>query len=310
MLIYLDGATSRQASPNENFAREVMELFTLGEGHYSEQDIKEAARAFTGRGFAPASGEFIWRPVLHDAGEKRVLGRLGAFDGDAMLDILLAQPATAEFLATKLWREFVSPSLDPAELRRIAAALRGAGYELRPALRVLLLSEKFWAPTTRGQLIKAPTDFVVGTLRTLAVDVPDPLPLVFALRNLGQDLFAPPNVRGWPGGEHWINSSTLLARKQFIERLLRATEKESQQAMRREMLGEGGGRMGPAGRARVVEAMMQIHFDSALWLARYPSKSTLELLLLALPPVQAPAESSSGQPLLRTLLLDPVYQLK
>lgn len=138
---------------------------------------------------------------------------------------------------------------EPGEVRRIAAALRGAGYETTAALRAILLSDAFWSPANRGALVKAPVDFVIGTLRTLNVDVPDSLPIVFVLRNLGQDLFAPPNVRGWPGGEAWINSTTLLARKQFVNRLLRAEEMPQARRVLREELGKGAGRLGEPGPA-------------------------------------------------------------
>ncbi len=310
MVIYLDNATNRKASPNENFAREVMELFTLGEGKYSEQDVKEAARAFTGWSFAPETGEFLWRPAIHDDGSKTVLGRAGNFDGDAVLDIILLQPATAEFIARKLWLEFVSPNPDPGDVRRVAAALRGAGYETTAALRAILMSDAFWAQANRGALVKAPVDFVIGTLRTLNVDVPDALPIVFVLRNLGQDLFAPPNVRGWPGGETWINSTTLLARKQFVDRLLRAEEMPPARRVLREELGKGAGRMGEPGRARLMAGIAQMHFDSAAWFATHRDWTAAESALLALPPVQPPADTAAGLPLLRSLLLDPVYQLK
>ncbi|MBK8119191.1 MAG: DUF1800 domain-containing protein [Sulfuritalea sp.] len=221
MMVHLDSATNRRGSPNENFAREVMELFTLGEGHYSEQDIKEAARAFTGWSIEPATGEFRWRPFAHDSGSKTVLGVSGKLDGDAVLDILLARPQTAELLVRKLWREFVSLTPDEVEVRRIARRFRDSGYESRVALREILGSRAFWAPESRLALVKSPVDWVLGTLNSLQIEAPEPLLLGFALRQLGQDLFAPPNVRGWPGGEAWINSSTLLARKQYAERLLR-----------------------------------------------------------------------------------------
>lgn len=221
MVVYLDSATNRKGSPNENFAREVMELFTLGEGNYGEQDVKEAARAFTGWSIEPATGEFRWRPFIHDNGSKTVLGVSGNLDGDAVLDILLAQPQTAELLARKLWREFVSPTPDESETRRIARRLRTSGYDMRVALREIFGSRAFWAEEHRLALIKSPVDWVLGTLNSLDLEAPDAVPLAFALRQLGQDLFAPPNVRGWPGGETWINSNTLLARKQMAERLLR-----------------------------------------------------------------------------------------
>ena len=124
MVIYLDNAQNRKGSPNENFAREVMELFTLGEGHYTEQDIKEAARAFTGWSLDRQTGQFVFRRFIHDDGEKAVLGRTGKLDGDQVLDILLAEPATAEFIIRKLWREFVSPDPDETAIRRIAQRIR------------------------------------------------------------------------------------------------------------------------------------------------------------------------------------------
>ena len=221
MVVYLDSATNRRGSPNENFAREVMELFTLGEGNYSEHDIKDAARAFTGWNIEPETGEFRWRPFAHDTGSKTVLGVSGNLDGDAVLDILLAQPQTAELLVRKLWREFVALTPDEGEVRRIAARLRTSGYDMRVALREIFASRAFWAEENRLALIKSPVDWVIGTLNTLDIEAPDSAALAFALRQIGQDLFAPPNVKGWPGGETWINSSTLLARKQLAERLLR-----------------------------------------------------------------------------------------
>jgi len=233
MVVYLDSASSRRGSPNENFAREVMELFTLGEGNYREQDVKEAARAFTGWSIEPATGEFRWRPFAHDDGIKTVLGVSGKFDGDAVLDILLAQPQTAEHLTRKLWREFVSPTPDEGEVRRIAARLRASGYDLHLALGELLRSPAFWAAENRQALVKSPVDYVVGSFNTLAMEPPDTAALAGLLRQLGQDLFAPPNVRGWPGGEAWINSSTLLARKQMAERLLR---REGREDLRQAML--------------------------------------------------------------------------
>jgi uncharacterized protein (DUF1800 family) len=165
MVIYLDSASNRKGKPNENFAREVMELFTLGEGNYSEQDIKEAARAFTGWSVDPDSGEFMFRRPAHDDGVKTVLGRSGNFDGDAVLDILLAQPQTAEFIVSKLWREFVSPAPDAMEVKRIARMFRDNRYNIKVALRALLTADAFYAPQNRAVLIKSPVELIVGTLR-------------------------------------------------------------------------------------------------------------------------------------------------
>ena len=224
MIVYLDGASNRKGSPNENFAREVMELFTLGEGNYTEQDIKEAARAFTGWSIDRETGEFRWRAFAHDDGVKTVLGQSGNFDGDAVLDILLARPETANFVVSKLWREFVSPDTDNQKsalaIRRVAERFRSSGYDIRVALKAVFESDAFWAPSNRDALVKSPVDLLVGVIRAESIRLPDGRLLAVGLRTLGQDLFAPPNVRGWPGGENWINSSTLLARKSALERLL------------------------------------------------------------------------------------------
>lgn len=224
MVLYLDSARNRRTAPNENFARELMELFTLGEGHYGERDIKEAARAFTGWSIDRDTGAFRFYRFQHDDGQKTVLGQSGALDGDDVLDILLAQPATAEFLTRKLWREFVSPEPDAAEVKRLAGVLRQARYDIRPWLRAMLLSPAFWAPEHRGVLVKSPVEFLLGLAATLDVEGVDPRVLAMASRQLGQDLFAPPNVKGWPGGAAWISSTTLLVRRQMVEWLFRADE--------------------------------------------------------------------------------------
>jgi uncharacterized protein (DUF1800 family) len=224
MLIYLDGAQNRKGAPNENFAREVMELFTLGEGNYSEQDIKEVARAFTGWSIDADAGEFRFRRPIHDDGNKLVLGREGRFNGDDVITMLLQQPATGEFIVSKLWREFVSPEPDVATVKQLAATWRAANYEIKPLLRAMFLSDAFWAPANRGVLVKSPVDLVVGALRQFRFSVEDPAPFAVILRQLGQDLFNPPNVKGWPVGDAWLNTTTLLARKGFLNRLFRADE--------------------------------------------------------------------------------------
>ena len=306
MLVYLDAASNRRGQPNENFAREVMELFTLGEGNYGEQDIREAARAFTGWSIEPGTGEFLFRRMQHDEGEKTVLGRSGRFDGDAVLDILLAQPATARFIAAKLWREFISqqPRGDAQmrELEAIADRFRSSGYDIRSVLREVFLSRAFWAPENRGTLVKSPADLVAGSLRSLNVEFLDALPFGLVMAGLGQNLFAPPNVRGWPGGDAWINSSTLLARRQFIERLLRSANapralvEGAPRALvdsmsRIPVTGVGGmtarddlprvrgmAALGPEGRERLREALADIRFDSASWLQRAGDLSPRSLL--------------------------------
>jgi uncharacterized protein (DUF1800 family) len=224
MVIYLDSVQNRKGTPNENFAREVMELFTLGEGHYMEQDIKEAARAFTGFSIDRESGTYVFRPRLHDDGVKTIFGRTGNFDGNDVIDLLLARPETSEFIVAKLWREFVSPEPDPRVVKRIARDFRDTRYDLRVAVRELLLTDAFWSEANRGTLVKSPVELVVGTLRTLSLTPESALPFAVAAAGMSQNLFSPPNVKGWPGGEAWINTNTLLARKQFLARVARADD--------------------------------------------------------------------------------------
>ncbi len=313
MVIYLDSASNRKAQPNENFAREVMELFTLGEGNYGERDIKEAARAFTGWSLDPDTGTFMLRPYIHDDGVKTVLGRTGDLDGDGVLDILLAQPATAEFIVTKLWREFVSPVPEPAEVKRIARMFRDNRYNIKVALRALLTADAFYAPQNRAALIKSPVELIVGTMRQFRFETGEVIPFVLASRQLGQDLFAPPNVKGWPGGEAWINSATLLQRKQLLERLFRAQEiREPLMEMSRNAGDniKGIGKVAD-GKQRLARAMLDIHFDGEKWLSQYrPGDPQVVKVVLAADPVNPQVAGASGADLLRQLVLDPVYQLK
>ena len=306
MVRYLDSALNRKGRPNENFARELMELFTLGEGHYTEQDVKEVARAFTGWSINPQTGEFVFRPAQHDDGPKTVLGRHGNFGGDEVLDILLERPETATLIAYKLWREFVSPQPAPVEVARIAGALRDSGYDIRAALRVLFNGDAFYAPANRGVLVKSPVDLLVGTLRQFEFEVPDMLPVALAVGQFGQVLFAPPNVKGWPGGELWINATTLLRRKQLLDTLFQ------------DRLAVGPARMdmmtvaatpAAARQVRARLAMGQVRFDGDAWLKRLNGLPPARAVL-ALAPVHAAAGGGSGMDDLRVLVLDPVYQLK
>ncbi len=315
MLVYLDSATNRRGQPNENFAREVMELFTLGEGSYTEQDIREAARAFTGWSIDPGSGDFLMRPMAHDPGVKTVLGKSGEFNGDDVLGILLARPETAEFVVAKLWKEFVSPQPDPGEVKRIAALFRGSGYDIKTALRALFASDAFFAAQNHGALIKSPVDLVIGTMRQFNVGYSDPLPLTFLLRTLGQDLFSPPNVKGWPGGDAWINSTTLLARRQFLERLFRVDESRMQMQMADGRM-KGINALGE-GRERFMRAALDIRFSGSEWLKQFEGadaksapQARVQSVLLALPPASGETGAGQGVDLIRRITADPAYQLK
>jgi len=312
MLIYLDNARSRREAPNENFAREAMELFTLGEGHYAERDVKEAARAFTGWSLDRDTGEFTYRRLWHDYGEKTVLGTSGRLDGDEVIDILLARTETAEFIAAKLWREFVSPHPDPAEVRRWAAAFRGSGYEIKPLVRAALMSEAFWSPANRAALIKSPVDLVVGTMRTFDIRPFDLRPAVFACAALGQNPFSPPNVKGWPGGEAWITSATLLGRKQWLERLFRGSDPITPSNDMREAQAKAEG---PDRFRRVLErGMTDYAFDAGKFSRAIAQgggvTGSLERLALAAPPVSPAGEEHDVLERVRQLVADPAFELK
>ena len=260
MLVYLDGANSRKEAPNENFAREVMELFTLGEatqgGNYTEQDIKEAARAFTGWSVEREDFSYRYRPAFHDNGDKILLGARGNLDGDAALDVLLAQPAAARFVIGKLWKEFVSPQPDPAQVERIAARFRNSGYDIGTALGDLLLTDAFWADANRGSLIKSPVDLVVGTVRQFGFSFTDATPFALKTAQLGQSLLMPPNVKGWPGQNDWIDATTLLERKRFTEQLFRAVELKGESRAAPIEMGAAGRVIDDGGNMMAADASM------------------------------------------------------
>ena len=342
MLVYLDSAQNRKGAPNENFAREVMELFTLGEGHYTEHDVKEAARAFTGWSLDRETGQFAYRPRAHDGGMKTVFGKTGPFDGDAVLDLLLARPETARHVTAKLWREFVSPDPDPEQVQRIAARFRDSNYDIKAALSELLLCDAFYARANRGVLVKSPAEFVVGTLRSLELRPDQALPFAIAAAGMGQNLMSPPNVKGWPGGEAWINATTLLARKQFVDRLTRADgltravamnaarpAKADDGEMEGAAVADSTPRGSPAPGAASADGVRQqrltrqmergvtsLHFDSADFMTRFPGAAPDERamwaqrLLLAVAP-QLPTDPAAGSlAVVRGLMLDAAYQLK
>jgi len=209
MLEYLDNASNKKNEPNENFARELLELFTLGEGHYSEADIVAAARAFTG--WTDRDGEFVFQVRQHDRGEKTFLGVTGALDGDDVLDILLAQERCAQYLAGRLLAWFEGRPAAPERVDAYADLLRASNYEVRPVLERLFRDPAFYAPDVVGQRIAGPVDFLVGHARRLAVD-PNGRLLALGASNLGETLFDPPSVKGWDGGRAWIDTGTIMQR--------------------------------------------------------------------------------------------------
>jgi uncharacterized protein (DUF1800 family) len=212
MLVWLDQAQSRKEHPNENFAREVMELFALGEGHYTEKDITEAARALTGWSYERPRQRFVARPMWHDRGEKTIFGQKGNFDGEDFLKLVVEQPQSARFITAKLWNFFAGEPPPEKVNEALAAEFRQAGNKFKPVLRTMFLSEEFYAPNVVRNQVKSPVQWLVGSVRMLERELPPPIICFGLTRNLGQDLFAPPNVKGWDGGLSWITTNNLLAR--------------------------------------------------------------------------------------------------
>ncbi len=209
MLEYLDNDANRSKKPNENFARELMELFTLGEGHYTEDDVKEAARAFTG--WTDDDGRFRFSRRDHDYKQKTVLGVTGLLDGDDVIDVLIDSEHCAPFLARKLlvWFEGAEPSDERVE--RYAEVLCEADFEVAPLLRALFIDPAFYRDEVLGARIAGPIDFLVGTARRLDME-PPPALVLLGSSMLGQRLLFPPNVKGWEGGRAWITTGTLMQR--------------------------------------------------------------------------------------------------
>jgi uncharacterized protein (DUF1800 family) len=211
MLIWLDGRRNTAQAPNENYGREVMELFTLGHGNYSEDDVHANARAYTGWTL-DASGNSIFRPRLHDAGVKTLLGQTGNWSADDSVRILAAHPATGPFLAGRLWAFFASDTLPGAAVNRMSKVYYSSNHSIREMVRTMFTAPEFYSGTTRSGHIKSPTEFVVTALNSLGLGTADLSPYPRALAAMGQELFNPPNVGGWPGGATWTNPTTMLQR--------------------------------------------------------------------------------------------------
>jgi len=220
MVMYLDLQQSQRTAPNENFARELFELFLLGEGNYTEHDIKESARAFTG--YRQVGGVFRYAPLQHDATPKTIFGHTGNFSGDDVIDLAYTQPAAGRYLAHKLARFYLTDDpLPPAHLAALGDWWRTSGdYDLRRVAQRFFGSRLFFDPAFRGNYIKSPVQYFLGLIEDLNLDVaPIPRRTLAPLRLMDQIPFRPPNVRGWVGGRNWINSGTLAARRQAVETL-------------------------------------------------------------------------------------------
>jgi uncharacterized protein (DUF1800 family) len=216
MLAFLDAGVNVKGAPNENFAREIMELFTMGVGNYSEKDIREAARAFTGWNFVDL--KFQMNPAQHDDAVKTVLGQTGNFDGVAVIDVILQQPVTAEFMAAKLYRFFVRQDITPETKKALGDVLRKNNYEIAPLLETMFLSKDFYSPPSYATHIKSPVELVVSTYKKLGLrQVPGVPDFNEVTATLGQHLFYPPTVAGWAQGRAWITPGLLIERGNFAQ---------------------------------------------------------------------------------------------
>ncbi len=319
MVVYLDLNQNRRGAPNENFARELFELFLLGEGNYTEADIKESARAFTG--YRQQFGVFRQVPNQHDPGIKTIFGHTGSFTGDDVIDLAFKLPAAGAFLPHEMVKFYLSDTpLPPEYLLTLGAGWRSGGYNLGDLARRFFGSRMFFAPEFRGDFIKSPVQFYLGLVQDLGLSItPLPRQVLVPLRQMGQMLFNPPNVRGWVGGRTWINSATLGVRRQLVESLFSPLDEDALNAD--EQVELSAARAAGAGNFRVSDERL------APLAGLDPAAATAQLLadFLALP--AAPefresvrqflaADSAGGSHrlhLLRramvTLLQSPEYQL-
>jgi uncharacterized protein (DUF1800 family) len=221
MLKYLDNTRSRKEHPNENLARELMELFTLGIGNYTETDVREGARALTGYSVARGTGEFAFYDRYHDDGEKLFLGRRGSLNGDSVVDIIFDQPAASRWFSRKLLNFYVYNDPEPDLVGAVAALMVKNQYNLLPVMSTLLRSNVFYSDRAYRALVKSPAEFVVGTYQLLGAQQSSPAAVV-AMARMGQVLFRPPSVKGWDGGATWLNSQTMLTRENFVSSVMTA----------------------------------------------------------------------------------------
>jgi uncharacterized protein (DUF1800 family) len=275
MLLYLDGHTNTKESPNENFAREVLELFTLGRGHYKHADIVAAAKAFTGWG-VNTQGKFVNNTAQHDNSIKTFLGQRGNFNGDHIINILLKQPRTAELIAEKMWKEFINISTpNPHTVKRWANIFRNSNYNTSTLVRAVLTSQEFWDKRNRGALIKSPIQLAIGTLRVLPYKLPRH-GIEHRLNILGQGVFKHPSVKGWTGGSDWISTQSILIRTALMQDL-------------------SGARFNPVG--RIANQLPNV------------SGERLQQWLLPTKPLTTFSLNRDKQRVVRDLVLDPAYQV-
>ncbi|MEM9601763.1 MAG: DUF1800 domain-containing protein [Pseudomonadota bacterium] len=224
LLTYLDNHKNRRKHPNENYARELLELHTLGEGHYSETDIRELARALTGARPDFKTAKYAFNPRMHDDGEKTLFGQRGRFNPADAVEIALGHPRAARYPVERLWREFISESVPEDAIERLARHFIATDWSITELIRALLNEDAFWATDNRKRLVRSPIELVIGLQRETGIEIRKPARWVKTLKILGQEPFNPPDVAGWPGGLAWISSSSLDQRQTFINWVARRAD--------------------------------------------------------------------------------------
>jgi uncharacterized protein (DUF1800 family) len=225
MLQFLNNQQNQKQHPNENFARELMELFTLGRGNYTENDVKEAARAFTGWGF-DKQGEFLIRKYAHDSDSKTFRGKKGNFNGNDIIDMILDDRKCAEFISKKVYRYFVNGEPDKDNIKELADIFYKSDYDISVLMKSLFSSGWFWDEKNAGIMIKSPVEYIVELMKILNLNFQTPEVILTLEKSLNQILFNPPNVAGWQGGNAWIDTSTLLFRLKLTELIFKGSELE------------------------------------------------------------------------------------
>jgi uncharacterized protein (DUF1800 family) len=323
MLNFLNAAQNRKDYPNENFAREVMELFTMGRGHYTETDIKEAARAFTGWS-ANVRGEFVFRRLQHDSGSKTLLGHSGNLEGEEVLDLLLEQKQTARYITEKVYRFFVNEITDKGKVEWLANRFYESDYHIGKLMEDIFTSDWFYEEKNIGTRIKSPIELIAGIQRMLPMEIENEEALLLIQRVLGQLLFYPPNVAGWPGGKSWIDSSSLMTRMRLPQLIndqdelnIRPKTDDDMTGGREEMMnGRGYGRAGRPIHASIEWTTYLKNYE------RVPRESLIQSLqasLLQVKPgflsdlINSHADSTNRESFIKTATLQimstPEYQL-
>lgn len=224
MVIYLDSRDNRKGKPNENYAREMMELFTLGitgptgQPNYTESDVREAARAFTGWGLNKQE-QFTFNPNQHDPGKKTIFGQSGTYNGDEVIDLIMSHPSNAPYLVGRLWSFFAYPNADMTTLAPVIERYRATSGSIKATLQAIFTHPAFYSEAAYRAVVKSPAEFIAGTARALELET-NAQPFPASAQRMGQTLFNPPNVAGWPGGARWFNTATWLERLNFVNRLL------------------------------------------------------------------------------------------